>query len=183
MNKKLIIILAMIGILAFGAGLGSYAWFTSEAVSSDNVFQTGTLKIGDEIDNGEGRIVATQIGFDNIYPVWQQTFPVTVENNGSLDFKYGIEKIELKAGGSDLLYSGAYGLEVSFNGEDFIDVNDVDFEYLGQIAAGGSGSFNATFRLPQDADDTYQGQNATLIINFYATQVENNEIWPINTAN
>jgi len=176
MSKKLIISLVMIGILAFGAGLGSYAWFTSEAVSSDNVFETGTLKIGDE--EGEGRIVPTELGFDKIFPSWERTYSVEVENNGSLEFKYGIESITLKEG-SELLYKGPNGLEISFDGTTFMSLDKVDYQYLGRIAAGKKGSFDVTFRLPYTAGDEFQGLSATLIINFYATQVENNDKWPI----
>lgn len=45
MNKKLVISLVLIGALAFSLGLGSYAWFSSEAVSENNVFASGTLEL------------------------------------------------------------------------------------------------------------------------------------------
>lgn len=45
MNKKALLSLALIGILAFGVGLGTYAWFTSTAVSTDNTFESGTLML------------------------------------------------------------------------------------------------------------------------------------------
>ncbi len=45
MNKKIIISVLLIGVLAFSLGLGSYAWFTSQATSSDNTFTTGTLRL------------------------------------------------------------------------------------------------------------------------------------------
>ncbi|HYF75352.1 MAG TPA: TasA family protein [Candidatus Nitrosocosmicus sp.] len=82
MNKKVILSLVMVCVLAFGAGLGTFAWFTSTAVSSNNIFDAGTLKLGIEgnyaLDLGTvGRKLAPG---DTTNPVI-----VTIENTGDLD--------------------------------------------------------------------------------------------------
>ncbi len=45
MKKRMILVLALIGVLAFGAGLGTYAWFTAQVKSENNLFETGTFEI------------------------------------------------------------------------------------------------------------------------------------------
>lgn len=51
MNKKVIISLVLIGVLAFGAGIGTYAWFTSNAITTANTFTAGTLTVGLDANN------------------------------------------------------------------------------------------------------------------------------------
>lgn len=84
MNKKLIISLVMIGVLAFGAGLGSYAWFTSEAVSAANEFTSGTLDVN--VDGNAADSVNMNLGtVDNLAPGDLTEFAVlTITNDGSL---------------------------------------------------------------------------------------------------
>ena len=52
MNKKVIISLVLIAVMAFGTAFASYAWFTSNATSGNNVFTAGTiaLDVNDETD-------------------------------------------------------------------------------------------------------------------------------------
>lgn len=45
MSKKALLSLLLIGVLAFGAGLGTYAWFTSTATSQNNEFEAGTIQL------------------------------------------------------------------------------------------------------------------------------------------
>lgn len=50
MNKKLIIAVISVTLLFAAAGVGTMAWFTSQASSTNNVFQAGILKV-DSIRN------------------------------------------------------------------------------------------------------------------------------------
>lgn len=85
MNKKLIISLVMIGILAFGAGLGTYAWFTSTATSTGNTYQSGTLAI--DVDGSlENDNKFELLSADNIAPgdvIGEKT--IEIDNRGSLN--------------------------------------------------------------------------------------------------
>lgn len=45
MSKKAMVSLLLIGLMAFGAGLGTYAWFTSQATSAGNTFSAGNLVV------------------------------------------------------------------------------------------------------------------------------------------
>lgn len=85
MKKRLVLALLLVGLLAFGAGIGTYAWFTSTATSTNNEFVTGTLKLD---INGEGdeefNLDLGPIG--NLAP-GEKTDEVSIEikNDGSLD--------------------------------------------------------------------------------------------------
>lgn len=85
MNKKLIISLVMIGILAFGAGLGTFAWFTSTAASTGGTFTAGTLKIdvNGSLDNDEKFAI---IPIDKMAPGDDPIFKtLTITNEGNLN--------------------------------------------------------------------------------------------------
>jgi predicted ribosomally synthesized peptide with SipW-like signal peptide len=85
MNKRLIISLILIGVLAFGAGLGSYAWFTSTAASTGNAFTSGTLQL-DINDGGDGAYTLDFGTIGNMAPgdVTDDVI-IKIENSGSLD--------------------------------------------------------------------------------------------------
>lgn len=88
MNKKLIISLVMVGIMAFGAGLGSYAWFTSAATSNDNVFQAGTLQL--DVNNDVEGAYTLELGeISNIQPgdVMNEE-EIVITNEGTLDLAW-----------------------------------------------------------------------------------------------
>lgn len=88
MNKKLIISLVMIGVMAFGAGLGTFAWFTSDATSTENTFESGTLNLNVNNDtNGE---YALDLGtINNVAPgdVFTEE-EIVIKNDGSLDLAW-----------------------------------------------------------------------------------------------
>ncbi|HYE12649.1 MAG TPA: TasA family protein [Patescibacteria group bacterium] len=54
MNKKVIISLVLVALMGFGTAIGTYAWFTSQATSNDNVFTAGTLTVGLNTNELEG---------------------------------------------------------------------------------------------------------------------------------
>lgn len=85
MKKRLVLTLMLIGLLAFGAGLGTYAWFTSTATSTDNVFETGTLNL--DVNNNNGEPFALNLGtINNMQPGdLTDEVSVNIKNDGSLD--------------------------------------------------------------------------------------------------
>jgi predicted ribosomally synthesized peptide with SipW-like signal peptide len=52
MNKKVIISLVLVALMGFGTAIGTYAWFTSQATSNDNVFTAGTLTVDLKANGG-----------------------------------------------------------------------------------------------------------------------------------
>lgn len=170
--KKSLISLLLIGLLAFGAGAGTFAWFTSEATSAGNVFDAGTLTI----DNpGDGAMVSTVANVANAFPGWSGSKTITVTNSGSLDFQFRLDSITEAAGSDSVLFDGADGLEVSVDGgANYFPVNTfAGTDSLGTIAAGQTGTFDILYRLPNTADNTYQDAVTTLEFNFLATQGAN----------
>lgn len=180
MKKKAIISLVLVAMLAFGIGAGSFAWFTSTATSANNVFAAGTLEIANP---GDGVFSIGVAEVNNIYPTWTGSQTITVKNTGSLDFMYRLANITLKSFSAkngvaqDILFNGTNGLEVSFDNTNWVKANAVANKDFGTIAANATKDNTATFtiyyRLPQDANNDYQGASATLNFNFLATQTQN----------
>lgn len=165
MSKKALLSLLLIGVLAFGAGLGTFAWFTSQATSTDNVFETGTLKIGDN------EAIQEILTVENIYPEWtSEAKTITVENTGSLKFKY---RMSVEALTDNILYDGITPLQVKVNESAFVDIDELGYVDLGEIEAGASGTFTIQFMLPKEANNDYQDKDANFTFVFDATQVQN----------
>lgn len=158
MNKKLLISLVMIGVMAFGAGIGSYAWFTSNATSTDNVFETGYL----EITGPDTMVGASWNTPSNIYPSWtsgEQT--ITVTNSGTLDLRYRIGLVaptELSVDEEELLdalevrIENAAGTNLTdVSGDGFVSLGALTPTEIGSIVATegvDTGTFGIEFRLP-----------------------------------
>lgn len=164
MRRNIIISLVLIGLLAFGIGFGTFAYFTSQATSTNNTFTAGTMTI-----DSPGTLTAN-LAVGNIYPGWSTSKTITVHNSGSLDFKY---RISVQALTGNILYDGATPLQVSINGGTFKDIDELGNVELGTIAAGQDGTFTIAFKLPEAADNSYQGASGTFTFVFDATQTTN----------
>lgn len=97
MNKKLLISLVLVGCIAIGAGLATYAWFTSNATSTANTINTGELKfkLGQNIDErGSDQAISLSNKYQpgdviTIGPDGQPgCFKVEIVNNGDFDMTY-----------------------------------------------------------------------------------------------
>lgn len=81
MKRNIIISLILIGLLAFGIGFGTYAWFTAQAKSEGNQIITGTLTL----NNGTDVNLGTLIDVQNQQPgVESDEKTLRLENTGSL---------------------------------------------------------------------------------------------------
>lgn len=164
MTRNIFISLVLIGLLAFGIGFGTFAWFTSQATSDNNTFTSGTLVI-----DSPGRLTA-DLDVYNIYPGWSKSKTITVHNSGSLDFKY---RMSVKALPDNKLYDGPTPLMVKINNGDFKEIDELGNVELGTIAAGQDGTFTITFKLPEAANNDYQEASGTFTFVFDATQTAN----------
>ncbi len=99
MKKRLVITLVLVGLLAFGVGMGTFAWFTSSATSTNNTFATGTLTIGLDDADDEADIAA-KFEETNWQPGSSATATVDVENRGTLDLKYKLEVVANEGNGT-----------------------------------------------------------------------------------
>lgn len=177
MKKRLVISLVLVGLLAFGAGLGTYAWFTSSATSTDNIFTTGTLSVNCATPSTPGTVTVTEsdsVVLGNLQPGDKQSFSFDVSNTGSLNMQYRFKLDNI----SGDLSTGSHPLKVSFdNGTTWINI--ADSGYVGtdgtlQIATGGPAvPHTVLVELPTSADNFYQGKTVTFKVVIEATQVGN----------
>lgn len=173
MKKRLVLIMILIGLLAFGIGMGTYAWFTSSVTSTNNVFKTGKLEIKNP---GNGVFASGILNVDNIYPGWTGQKNITITNAGTLAFKFKLKDITLKSSSNEgeILYNGANGLRVSFDDQKWYKVKDItNYVFDKQINKGESKTITVYYKLPKAAGNAYQGKSVTLEFNFEATQIEN----------
>ncbi|KPU27473.1 hypothetical protein TR13x_05235 [Caloranaerobacter sp. TR13] len=173
MKKRLVLIMILIGLLAFGVGMGTYAWFTSSVTTTNNVFKTGILRIKNP---GNGVFASGILNVDNIYPGWEGSKKITITNDGTLAFKFKLKDITLKSQNDEgkILYNGTNGLRVSFDKQNWYRVKDItNYVFSGQINKGKSKTITVYYKLPKEAGNGYQGKSVTLEFNFVATQTEN----------
>lgn len=143
MSKRLLLSVAVLSLAAMLVGFGTVAYWTSQASNDDNVFSTGTLIIGSP---GAGANAGT-INATNIAPGWSDSYSVTVNNLGTLDFDYTVTtnltgdpdlsallECEIDVGGAPAEYSGL--------------CSGVSGVSLGSLAAGASTTMSVTVTLP-----------------------------------
>jgi len=166
MKKKAIISLILIAVMAFGIGAGSYAWFTSQATSTNNVFAAGTLVIGvPEVDD--------KVGVFNV-ETWEpgksETKTIEVKNLGTLPFKYRVSasmvegealynKLDLVIKKGDVeIYDGKLAGLSNLQVSDNLDKDGVE-------------NLSFTVSFPEDAGNEYQGLSTKVNFVFDAAQV------------
>lgn len=181
MNRKVILSLLLVGVLAFGAGIGTFAYFTSSTSSTGNTFTAGRLVI---TNWNPGNFVAG-LNVRNIYPGFiSPLHTVEVHNEGTLPLKYKISVNE----SDSILYTGTYPLQVRIvqGGtavREWVDIDRMREVELPQSIQPddpatpdvdeGIGRFEIQYRMPEKAGNDYQGATADLTFVFNATQVEN----------
>lgn len=141
-------LITMVGVLMIGGA--TVAWFTSEAENTGNSFAAGTLEVS--LDKPDG---TKYFEIRNIAPGDGGSAEITVINTGSLELRYdfAFEK-------SGLLFEGTHPLNVSIeNGNRKMVVLPSNDQVL---AAGEKEIFTIAWEIPEDADNTYQGQAGIL---------------------
>jgi predicted ribosomally synthesized peptide with SipW-like signal peptide len=177
MNKKLLLIIFAVVLAAGLIGGGIMAWFTaSDSVEGNtftagtlvmNVYSNGMLVTGD--NNGEVKFT-----FANIYPGWEGTWVVKLDNVGSLPFKYAVS-----AGVTGRSYSEeGYKLEdyirVEYRGGDYLlaDVLANQPLFAGTRDAGEEGAeYTVRFYMPETTGNEAQGLALELKLDAVATQL------------
>lgn len=187
-----LLVLALAGALVGGA---TFAYFTSEATNSGNVFSTGTLAISitDPVEE-------VMFNVPNMKPGDQVSDTITIQNTGSLNFKFRGEVTgnNYLAGGTFVVPGSAGCLSDVLNVVvTLIDTNgtprsDVIFTgTLSQLMASGlpawappgvtepfQPDWTATYQVDitfnENADNDYQGSSfENGVITFTATQWDN----------
>ncbi|WP_300301686.1 TasA family protein [Anaerosolibacter sp.] len=168
MNKKVLLSILLIGVMMFGIGMGTYAWFTSTATSQNNYFEAGELEI---TGPGANKVAENVVDVRNIYPGWEQQKTINIQNTGTIPFQF---KVSATSNNNTLLYNGQHNIQVKVNGGEYVGINSFNNVSLGTIAAGGNKDVTFTFKLPTTADNNYQNLLDSFNFVFDATQIENN---------
>jgi predicted ribosomally synthesized peptide with SipW-like signal peptide len=86
MNKKILVSMMVIGLVATLAGAGLHAYFSDTEKSEGNTFTAGTLNL----KVGDADPTAWKITVSNMYPGQSGSESVIVKNDGSLDGRLSI---------------------------------------------------------------------------------------------
>lgn len=154
-------VILMVGMI----GGGTFAYFTSQAENTDNVFTSGTLIIG---TSNQGPNVGTMT-FGNAQPGDHYAYTINVNNLGSLPFWYAVTA-QLASEDSELYQA----LVVSINGGIDQPLSSVAGLVLDLNLVAGAGE-DVTFdiKLPRSAGNALQGKSCTIDFVFNAGQVNN----------
>lgn len=167
MKRVVLIVILLLCVIGTGISLGTYAWFTSQATTENNVFQSGELVIGVP-NNG------TNDGFinlANLFPGKSVNASLDVKNMGDVLFKYKISTI--KTGGDQGLFD-ILTLTISDGTTKIYDglLKDINKE-IGNIEPDKSQTLQFTIKMPESAGNNCQSKMTTTKFIFDATQVEN----------
>ena len=156
MNKKILIGIMTIGLVAMLAGTGLFAYFNDVETSTGNTFTAGKL----DISLGTS---SWSTGFDNMKPGDTVTFTITVGNDGTLPLDYTITPVlsgDLSGGANpcwvkeirvDGVVTASDSLSVAGKGDRY-DTVEIDI------------------KMPLNAGNWYQERSGTLDVTFAATQ-------------
>ncbi|GEL47092.1 hypothetical protein CHO01_22080 [Cellulomonas hominis] len=174
------LLVAGVAIAAIGVQ-GANSLFTDQEVVSDNTFAAGTFDLT-AAQPGE------KIAIPNMLPGDSETFTVDVGNGGSLELRYALTGgfIAVTEGGDNL--GDVLNLEVAdssgtslFSGT----ANAASAPLIGDttavgpnggriLAGGATEALTITVTYPEDADNSYAGTDAELVLTFDAEQTANN---------
>jgi predicted ribosomally synthesized peptide with SipW-like signal peptide len=160
MNKKILVSVMVIGLVAALAGAGLHAIFNDTETSTGNTFTAGTLNIS-------LGTTSRSTGYNNMKPGDTVTFTIIVNSDGSLPLVYTITTSlsgDL-AGGSNPCFVSAVRVDGTVKTAPYED---------SLSASGGadpSDIVEIDITMPFEAGNEYQGKSGTLTVTFTASQV------------
>lgn len=196
--KKKYIALMLVVVLAFSMiGVGTMAWFTSQATSANNTFVAGTLTLGGVIGGNDVENQFATLNLSNIKPGEPRDLGSTVlKNVGSLPFK--LYRINASNFEGDLNFTDnqnrklddVLNLIVTIGGEqvyegkfsELVRENGGYFDPIVDVPVGSTRQMDLSVLMDATAGNEFQGKNFTCDLTVFATQnevPENGE--PINT--
>ncbi|MDS0527439.1 CalY family protein [Clostridium sp. SHJSY1] len=161
-KKKVAMLLATTALGSMLVGVGTFSLFTDSATNTGNTFTSGKLDIN--LDKADG---TKYFDVTNMAPGDSGQANVTVFNDGTLDLRYDIA--ETLTGG---LAEGTTPLQITIKDSEGNVITPGDNNRL--LAAGGSEVLTVEYKLPLQADNFYQGKEATLGLTVNAEQTKNN---------
>lgn len=178
--------LVLVGIVLFGIGAGTWAYFSDEETSTGNYIAAGTLNL---IVAGEDPLSSSVTYSDPIYPGWSDSTYFPVENDGSIDGTLKLDISYTDSPGltpepeptpdngelSQYLYVKIYyGDDSDFSGETPIwegYVSDWSGEItLGDLPAGATKYIKVEASVDSSVGNVIQGDSLTVDITFTLEQ-------------
>lgn len=188
MKKKVLVSFLLIGLLAFGLGMGTVAWFTASVTSEGNTFTAGTFELNDTFEGYEHTLF-NMTDQTVVQPGYPHTLtPLTVTNTGSLDMlldaELVVEVVAPDAAASEEMFYVNIVItgDVTYNSNGWIPIlqfkNDLetlftDLEFDSEDAFVLSGSL----KLHENAENEYQG--ATLTVDLVINGKQTNYVAPV----
>lgn len=174
MNKKSIAALAIAATMTLGVGASSYAWFTSSATSSNNVFMTGKLKAG--IGSQWKTLQSGNINVNNMQPGDSKTLTVSVNNDSStLDMKYMLVVTAVAPAVDSTAPNLMDVVRFNYGADKDLTLNDLNTKLAADVktisgASKATDTREITIVLPTTVDDHYQQGQGRFTVTVKATQ-------------
>lgn len=195
MQNQLLLSIAAIGIAAAGMGAGTFAFFSDEGSSTENVLTAATIDL--HLDAGED--TSETLTFANMVPGDTTSGSIDVSNSGSydaadFDLDFAVDFVETEGsphyvsgdesmaealevtaasyGADDLLAAG--GCEITdsaTDGNDFVDIADWDTQACVDAAEPGASTIlSISLEFDEDAGNGAQGDSVDVTIRFLLGQ-------------
>ncbi len=184
MKKKLIISVLLVGLLAFGAGMGTLAYFTKTFTSSSNTITAATFDV-----NSNGTLDSnTEFAFDNVYPGYTGFYDFEVNKTATeVPVKYIItvtpsgDLFGFTHNETAIASAIKMGLQRSVNGK-MNHTNNRDYDYVVDLRRGtityeieaefDEEMFRLVWEWPHGANDNlFQSKSGSVTINVEAQQI------------
>lgn len=191
MKKKYLIFAIAITIIFSMAGVGTMAWFSSQAISSDNNFTTGTLKLGGKFPDGYIDYVFDNLSIGDIRPgLPAHENETIIKNTGTLPFKlYRINALNFHQNNYIPLYDELTFDVYIIENYDNPTVNDIHHVYTGSlydlrvenggyfeniqpIYPGDEMKLKLVVTMNDNAGNEFQGKKVGCDLELYAAQLE-----------
>lgn len=177
-NKKVLLSLLVIGVVAATAGAGTWAAFSDVETSTDNTFTAGTLDL-----KVEGADAITSVSIENVCPGDSEETEVDVQNYGTIsgDLTLNITDVVNDGGvyteaegtdntgdlGDNLIIVIEHDSEEKFNGTLSNFNNPLD---LGPLDGGEEKDFDVKYIVPEDVGNEIQGDEVTFDLELHLDQ-------------
>ena len=174
--SRLLKALVLLSLLAFCLSNGVFAYFSAQAMSTNNSLTAGTLYLGKDEDN-KG-ILEGSMKLSKMFPgETPKEFKLTIKNVGDMkaylnglsssvidsDFKFMANAIRVTC-------SGPQGERLFTGSMLSLDNNAVPIESEVVIEPGEAKDLNLTFQLDHRAGNWYKGKNIEVLLTVYAGQ-------------
>ncbi|MFZ5646945.1 MAG: TasA family protein, partial [Bacillota bacterium] len=161
MIKRLSLSLMAVALIAMLVSAATFALFTATTGNESNTFTAGTVTLGQP--------ASTPFTITNLAPGDSGNRTYTVTYTGSLDAWIGLDTTT--AGG---LFGGTSPLQFTIKrGATTFDNNASD-QVVGLVSHDDALTFDIAYSMPLGADNSYQGQSATVTMLVKAVQAKNN---------